>query len=161
MIDAVGENGYQATTVADVIKRAGVSRKTFYKHFADKQDGFLTTYDVVSAEGLRRVALAFHDAEGWPHRVEAAIGAMFESSVENPAAARLGFVEIAVAGEAGRERRERVMVEYERFIRDGLELAPGAGTIPEVILRAVVGGLERILQNRVRRGKHGDLINAR
>src|SRR3954462_5974198 len=46
MAAAVAEKGYAATTVADVIKRAGVSRKTFYEQFRDKEDCFLAAYDM-------------------------------------------------------------------------------------------------------------------
>ena len=45
MADAVAENGYAATTIADVVSRAGVSRKTFYEHFDGKQECFLALYD--------------------------------------------------------------------------------------------------------------------
>ena len=46
MAHVVAEKGYGAVSVADVIARAGVSRKTFYVHFRDKLDCFLAAYDV-------------------------------------------------------------------------------------------------------------------
>jgi AcrR family transcriptional regulator len=45
MADAVAEKGYANVAVADVIERAGVSRKTFYEQFENKQECFLTAYD--------------------------------------------------------------------------------------------------------------------
>ena len=56
MIDAIGEKGYAAITVSDVIKRAGVSRKAFYEHFANKEECFLATYDSIAAIGRRGVS---------------------------------------------------------------------------------------------------------
>src|SRR3712207_4871654 len=45
MADAVAEKGYAKASVADVIERAGVSRKTFYEHFANKEECFLAASD--------------------------------------------------------------------------------------------------------------------
>ncbi len=158
MIDAIAANGYQATTVADVIALAGLSRKTFYEHFANKQECLLATYDLVAEESMRRVELAYREAEGWPQRVEAAIRALFEAAVENPGALRLSVAEIAAAGPAGIERRERSMARYEHFIRDALQLAPGNGTVSDTVLKAVIGGLNRILYRRVLRGESAKLL---
>jgi AcrR family transcriptional regulator len=153
MIDAVAEKGYLETTVADVIRRAGLSRKTFYEHFANKQECFLATYDQISARAIRRVEQAYEQADGWPGRVEAAIGALFEAAIENPGAVRLVLLEINAVGPAGIERWERSIVHYERLIRGALKLAPGKGTFSDPVLRAVIGGLNRVLYRRVLRGR--------
>ena len=158
MIDAVGQNGYPATTVADVIVRAGVSRKTFYQHFANKQECFLTTYDLIAAEGLRRVARAYRAAEGRVARAQAAIGALFEGAIESPEALRLGMVEIGALGSVGIERREKSIVAYQRFVTDAGELAPGEGTLPDAAARAVVGGLNRLLYQLVSPGNRAELL---
>jgi len=158
MVEAIGQSGYRATTVADVVARAGVSRKTFYVHFANKRDCFLTTYDAVSARATRRLEKAYREAARWPERVEATIGALFGAAIENPAALRLATIEIAAAGPAGIERRERSIARYERFIRDAVEMAPGEGRISETTARAIVGGLYGILQRRGSSGGHSGLL---
>lgn len=158
MIAAIGENGYRATTVADVIARAGMSRKTFYKHFANKQECFLTTYDLISAEALRRIADAYRGAEGRAARAQAAIGALFEAAIENPEASRLAMVEIGALGSVGIERRERSVIAYQHFVVDAGELAPGEGTLPDAAARAVVGGLNRILYQLVSSGNREELL---
>jgi AcrR family transcriptional regulator len=158
MIEAIAENGYRATRVADVIARAGVSRKTFYEHFANKQDCLLVTYDLVAEEGMRRVERAYLETEGWPERVEAGIRALFEGSIENPGALRLGLVEIGAVGPAGIERRERSIDRYVTFMRAGLELAPGEGTISEMTLKAIIGGVNRVLYRRRLRGEDAQLL---
>lgn len=158
MIETIAENGYPATRVADVIAHAGISRKTFYEHFANKQACLLSTYDLVADEALRRVELAYHEAEGWPGRVEAAIRALFEAAVENPGALRLSLLEVAAVGPAGIERRERTVVRYENFIREALELAPGEGRLSPTALRAIVGGLSRVLYRRVLGSDRDELL---
>jgi AcrR family transcriptional regulator len=151
MIECVSKDGYGATRVADVIAQAGVSRKTFYEHFANKQDCLLATYDLISNEAMRHVEVAYREAQGWPGRVESAIGALFEAALANPGALRLSLIEIAAVGPAGIERRERSLERFENVIRDGLELAPGGGVVSDVTLKALVGGLSRVLYRRVAR----------
>jgi AcrR family transcriptional regulator len=150
MLEAIGEKGYVATTVSDVVGRAGVSRKAFYQHFANKEECFLATYDTIAKEARRRVARAFRDAEGRPDRLEVAIRAVFEAAMENPDAMRLAITEIIAVGPAGIERRERAIIEYAQLIREGLLTSPGssadaATALPDTTLRAMVGGLNRVL----------------
>lgn len=157
MIDCVGEGGYRSTRVADVIVRAGVSRKTFYEHFGNKEDCLLETYDLIAAEAMRRVEEAYREAKGWPARVETAIHALFDAAIANPGALRLSLIEIAAVGPAGIARRERSSTLYEAFIREALELAPGRGTVSDISLKAVVGGLNRVLYRRVARADAEEL----
>src|ERR1700730_792139 len=119
MIDAMGEKGYRATTISDIVGRAGVSRKTFYEHFANKQECLLATFDVIAADGRRRAIDAYREAEGegLQAAVEASLRALFEATIDNPGAARLNMVEIVAAGPAGVERRERAVEQYRGFVR--------------------------------------------
>jgi AcrR family transcriptional regulator len=158
MVDAVRENGYRQTTVALVTARAGLSRKTFYEHFSNKQECFLTTYDQVMTRAVRRMERAYQEADGWPERVEAAIRALFEAAIANPGAVRLVLLEINAVGAAGFERRERSIGHYERFIRDALNMAPGKGSFSAPVLKAAIGGLNRVLYRRVLRGERSELL---
>jgi AcrR family transcriptional regulator len=157
MIDAVAENGYRATRVADVIAHAGVSRKTFYEHFENKEQCLLVTCDLITAEAMRQVELAYRNAKGWPDRVEAAIRALFDAAIDNPGALRVSLLEIAAVGPAGIARREESIARFEDFIRDALELAPGKGVVSDVTLKAIVGGLNRVLYRRVLRADRDEL----
>ncbi len=157
MIDSVGEKGYRATTISDVVGRAGVSRKTFYEHFPNKQACLLATFDVIAPDGGRRAIEAYEAAAGPQEGVEAAIRALFEATIDNPGAARLNMVEIVAAGPAGIERRERAVDEYRNFVRGMLQQEPDDGTVPDAVVRAVVGGLNRILYSRVRHGQRAEL----
>jgi AcrR family transcriptional regulator len=158
MVEAIAKKGYGSTTVADLTARTGASRKTFYQHFANKRECFLSTYDQVSARAIRRMEEAYWEADGWPQRVEKAMAALFGAAVENPGAVRVSLVEINALGPEGIERRERSSAHYERFIREAVELAPGRGTVSDTVLRAVVGGLTRVLAQRVLRGEREKLL---
>jgi AcrR family transcriptional regulator len=159
MIDAVGEKGYRATTISDLVGRAGVSRKTFYEHFANKQECLLATFDVIALDGRRRAVEAYRNAEsdGLQAAVEASIRALFEATIDNPGAARLNMVEIVAAGPAGIERRERAVEQYRAFVRGMLQREPHDSSVPDAIVRAIVGGLSRILYSRVRHGRRAEL----
>jgi AcrR family transcriptional regulator len=162
MLEAVGENGYVATTVSEVVARAGVSRKAFYQHFANKEECFLATYDEIAREGRRRIARAFRDSEGHPDRMETAIRAVFEAATEHPDAMRLAMTEVTAVGPAGIERRERSIGEYGELIQASLKVAGTVGRaqanghvaeLPAMTLRALVGGLNKVLLNALAGGR--------
>jgi AcrR family transcriptional regulator len=158
MRESVGEKGYRATTISDVVGRAGVSRKTFYEHFANKQECLLATFDEIQVEARSRVTSAFEGSGDLHDRVEAAIRALFEATIDNPAAARLSMVEITAAGPAGIERRERATAEYGLFVRGILEEKPGGGAVPDTVVRGIVGGMNRVLYTCVQGGKRAELL---
>jgi AcrR family transcriptional regulator len=124
MLEAIGEKGYVATTVSEVVARAGVSRKAFYQHFTNKEECFLATYDAIAMEGRRRVLRALSESDGHPDRMETAIRTVFEAAMENPDALRLAITEITAVGPTGIERRERSMAEYAELIHAGLRSGP-------------------------------------
>jgi AcrR family transcriptional regulator len=153
MTAAVGEQGYAKTTVADVIAIAGVSRKAFYEHFANREECFLETYDTIVAEGIERVALAYRSASSRSAAITAGIEALFTRAIQNPQEVRIVLVEIGAVGPAGAERREQLLGAYEQLLRESVKLEPGPGTIPNPILRAIVGGITHVLYSWVRVGR--------
>jgi AcrR family transcriptional regulator len=158
MIEVVGENGYQGTTVARVIERAKVSRKTFYEHFANKRECLLDASDVILAEGLRRMQDAYREADSLAGRADAAIRAIFTAAIENPAALRLSVTEVTAAGPVGIERRWQSLLRFESFIQDALGPQAKQGAVFDAMLMAIVGGVSRVLYRRVRRGEHSTLL---
>jgi AcrR family transcriptional regulator len=153
MGELVGESGYADTTVANVLARAGVSRKAFYQHFANKQECFLAAYDAIVAEGRKEVTRAYIDAEDPSQSASLAIAKAFERAIKNPGAVRLVLVEAGIVGQAGIQRRERLMSEYEGLLRDMLSLPVGPGAIPNPVLRGIVGGLNGVLYSHARSGR--------
>lgn len=110
--EVVAEKGYASASIADVLRRAGVSRTTFYQLFADKLDCFLAASRMASevvaavmAEELTRL-----DAEASAttlERLDRLLGAYLQTLAENPALARVFLVEVYAAGpDAVRQRRE-------------------------------------------------------
>ena len=92
----------------------------------------------------------YASTEGWLEQLEAMIRALFAAIAERPDAARLICVEMGASGEAGVQRWAEGAARFERFITRGFEQAPGAGTIPDPVARAIVGALRKIIYSRVR-----------
>jgi AcrR family transcriptional regulator len=157
LTDVVAEKGYTATTIADVSARAGVSRKAFYEHFANKEACFLETYDEIVAAGMRRIARTYGDLDALTEGAQSGIGALFELAIENPNVLRLVMVEIGAAGPAGVARHERLLAGYEDLLRESLGLSPTSGTIPNPVLRATIGGLNKVLYTHVQSGEYEQL----
>ncbi len=150
MVQAVNERGVVATTISDLVARAGISRRTFYEHFENKEDCLLATYDAVVESEVQRLLGVYASTEGWLEQLEAMIRALFEAIADRPDAARLICVEMGASGAVGVERWADGAARFERFISRGFEQAPGTGTIPDPVARAIVGALRKIIYSRVR-----------
>lgn len=150
LAESVAERGYAGAAVADVIERAGISRKTFYEHFSNKEECFLAAYDA----GVAMVLDAIDHAVGAaPHpyaAAEAGMHAYVSTLREHPDLARAFFVEVFGAGPRALARRERVL---ERFA-DQLEgiYADAAAALPELpeqppryVFRAAVGAVDELV----------------
>jgi AcrR family transcriptional regulator len=150
MAELVGHDGYAATTVANVLAYAGVSRKAFYQHFANKRECFLAAYDAIAAEGRREVARAYEAAEDSAQAAQLAIAKLFERATQNPGGVRVVLIDAGVVGQAGIERRERLLSEYERVLLDMLRLPAVQDTVPNPVLRGIIGGLTGVLYAHLR-----------
>jgi AcrR family transcriptional regulator len=149
-IELIATQGYAATTISDLLVRAGVSRKAFYRNFTDKRECLLAAYDVIVAASIERIAgaAAGPRASAMAEDPRTGLEALFDHVIENPRFPRLVFVEIRAAGAEGLARREQLVGAYERLLQGGLELTPGRGTIPNPLARAYVGGLMKLLATR-------------
>jgi AcrR family transcriptional regulator len=152
-IQAVNERGFVATTISDLVARAGVSRRSFYEHFENKEECLLATYDALIARLTARIVEAYDPEDEWIDQIESIVRALFEASSDRPDAARLVCVEMGAAGPVGIERWARDAEQLTTFIMAVFEQAPGEGTVPRPIARAIVGALRTILYSRVRRDR--------
>lgn len=98
MTDVVAERGFAQATVADVLRRAGVSRETFYEQFADKEDCFLAALDGASVLLSAELAQADDASEVLEERLAAVLRAYLVAMAEQPAAARTFLIEVYGAG---------------------------------------------------------------
>jgi AcrR family transcriptional regulator len=164
MADAVAEHGYGATTVAHVVALAGVSRKTFYEHFADKEDCFLALYDAGIAYVLGRIADALGDetADDAP-RARVAVGMLAFLTVlaEEPAFSRAIILEVHAAGAQAIARRRDTLEVFAQRYEEVNALAraqdPSVPPLSHDIALAVVGAILELVAIRVADGESAQL----
>jgi AcrR family transcriptional regulator len=155
MMDAVAEltaeNGYEATKIADIVRRAAVARKTLYDNFDGKEDLFRSAVNAT----LMEMRVAIEEAcEGAGESPEAAIVAGLEALLdfvaEHPDAAKMCMLE-AISATPSSARL------YDAGVRDCVELlranAPDGAGLPATIEESLVGGVAWILQLKIRKGE--------
>ncbi|MDQ3725299.1 MAG: TetR/AcrR family transcriptional regulator [Actinomycetota bacterium] len=151
MLNAAADLGYLETNVQDVIDRAGVSRPTFYEHFANKEDCFLAAFDV-SAERLRKKldAAAQKGGDVWRDRVRFGLEALLRFATREPDTARTMVVEARAASAAAVRRRVELMDEFAKCLQvQARELLPEAESHTAVTASGIVGGVESLLYSRL------------
>jgi AcrR family transcriptional regulator len=151
MIASVNERGFVATTISDLVARAGVSRRSFYEHFENKEQCLLGTYDALIERLTVRIADRFEPDADWTQQIEAFVSELFEASSDRPDAARLVSVEMGAAGPVGIERWARDADRLAAFVSYIFKGAPGESKLPPPLARGIVGALRTILYSRVRR----------
>ena len=155
MAHAVATRVYGAATVADVIERAGVSRKTFYEHFRDKEDCFLAAYDLGAQVLLQALREAVEGVDGALERVRASVRAYLEILAAEPAFARTFVIEVGAAGPRALERRRQVLREFAALTRE-LTVSAGFGVgVPEQAYLAATGAVNEVVADCIAEG--GDL----
>lgn len=162
MLRTVASSGYLAATVEDVISRAGVSKRTFYENFDNKQDCLLAACDVVTEGWMREGTVAYQAALGNDGvevraRLRAAMQAVFEQVERDPIGARAIFVEALNCGSAGVERLERGLRGLEDQLSAAFQLPSEHVPIPPPMIKVIVGGVLELITHRLRQDRTGEL----
>lgn len=157
LLDAIGrvagEQGYETTTVADVVRAAGVSRTTFYEHFEGKEDCFLRAF----AAGMERLDAAVDEAvreasaEDWRAGLRAGIRAYLAHLGADAASARTYLLEIHHAGEAALAARTAALRRFADRYRASARAAGARPPHPDSLF-VLCAGTEQLCAERVRRG---------
>ena len=116
MVDAACELGYAHVTVADVIRRARVSRKTFYGLFDDRDDCMVAAFEAALAESRALALDAYARESTWCDAVRSALAALLATMDQKPELAELLLVEVFAAGDKVMQRRAEVLAELALVI---------------------------------------------
>lgn len=140
--ELIAKRGYAGVTVELIVKRARVSFKTFYKHYANKDEAFCDLFDVAFARTREQVDAAFGDGSlPWPERVGRAMRAFFEAIVAEPLIARACLVEAPTAGPVMLERYEQATQAFVPLLRAGREYNPEARELPATLEDTLAGSV--------------------
>jgi AcrR family transcriptional regulator len=157
MARTVARRGYSATPVAEVLKAAGVSRRTFYEQFADKEDCFLAAYQAIVALSTDRLVAGYHGGGSWEDGLACAYDALLRTLAAEPDFAHLGVVDVLAAGPRALARREATLRRFARFIDFTRERAEGTATPPPLVGQAIVGGIHELVYSQIVRGETAGL----
>ncbi|MET0310880.1 MAG: TetR/AcrR family transcriptional regulator [Burkholderiaceae bacterium] len=158
MAHAVAAKGYPDTTIADIVREASVSRRTFYEHFDSKSECLTALYEAASRNALKVLQGAVNPNLEWQKQVEAALSAYLGCLAQNPVLLRTLFVDILGLGATGLASRRRVNEEIADVILKLINSGEGSRQLKAPLSRAmamaIVGGinelvLEYIEQDRV------------
>ena len=159
MLRAASELGYRETNVQDVIERAGVSRPTFYEHFANKEACFLAAFDATDARLRDRVgAAADKGGENLRDRLRFGLETLLNFVSTEPEAARTLIVEARAASVDAVMRRDDMLDHFAACIDTQVrELLPNAPSYSPITATGIVGGVEALLYSRLNKGETDDL----
>ncbi len=152
------EKGLAAATVSDVVREAGVSKRTFYEHFSDKDACFLTLYRQASASALRTLRDSVQPERSWQAQLESALHAYFSHLASGPQLLRTLFVEIHHLGEAGAAVRREVMRTLADFMRETVNRdRDAAHALSDAMAMAAVGAITELVLDAIERGEQARL----
>jgi len=156
MARAVAERGYARVSVAHVIELAGVSRRTFYELFRDKEDCFLAAYRTGGELLLGDVVQAVVDLPAdtdWRTRVRVALESYTRALAAHPQFARTLVIDVLGAGPDAVAERRQVQRDFAARLGQLQQLAvseeAGMAPVPELFLRALVGGIAELVQQHI------------
>jgi len=148
-IAAVEANDYRTLTVADVISRAHVSRKTFYDVFDNVDGCFSAVFDETVEHARELVREAYASQPGWRAGMRAALSSLLVAMEQERGLARMCVVESMVAGSPVLERRAELLAQAAAAIDRGRELATRRYEPPPLTAEALAGGLATLLHTRL------------
>jgi AcrR family transcriptional regulator len=142
LIDAtfavVAEDGYKRMTARRVSGRAGVSNKTFYDLFTDREDCFLAAFDLAVDELAAVVLPAWESEREWATRIRAALVALLEFLDGEPALRLLVCVEALGAGPRVLERRGQVLAALQGAVDEGCSGVRAGRDLPPLTAEGIV-----------------------
>ena len=159
MLRAAAELGYREANVQEVIERAGVSRPTFYEHFSNKEDCFLTAFDVTAGRLRNRIATAVQKGgDSLRDRLRFGLETLLHFASTEPDAARTLVVEARAASPDAVQRRDELLEHFSACIDTQVrELLPDAPSYSPITAAGIVGGVEALLYSRLCKGELDDL----
>jgi AcrR family transcriptional regulator len=154
---AIAEKGYAAVTIADVVRHARVSKRTFYEHFADKEACFLAAYDMVADHIRASMRAAAESFEEWPQQVRAALATMLRFLASEPELARLCMVEPVAAGGEIAARHRASMQGFVEILKAGRPEHSGQRPLPQATEETLIGGIVSLIVREISAGRTEDL----
>lgn len=154
MVASVATRGYAATRVTDLIELSGVSRRSFYDLFPDKESCFQAVVRELAAKSMSITEALEGDGN---ERARRRFQALSDVVVAQPAAARLCLIEAYAAGPEAMAPLEEARVRLERLLQAGAAESPQRAAMPPEMISALLGAALEVIRTRLRRGREAEL----
>lgn len=152
MADVCAERAFANVTVAHIVKRSGVSRRTFYEIFEDRDDCFLAAFDDALARACGYVLPAYRTPGAWRERIRGALEALLEFLDHDPSRARVLIAEALTAGPAALQRRQQVLARIIAAVDEGRSEVRKAAGLSQLTAEGVVGAVLSVIHTRMLEG---------
>ena len=156
----ISERGYGEMSVARVAAGAGVSRRTFYDLFEDREDCFLAVFDEAVAGARELVLEGYRGAEGWEAQVRAGLFALLLFLDREPGIRRLLVVDALRTGPRVQERRAEIIEALSAALHEtGTRARRGRRELPELLGEGVTGAVLGVIHTRLLSKRPGPMVS--
>lgn len=159
MSASIAEQGYRDTTVADIVRLARTSRRSFYEHFPDREACFLALFEEANDQLMEQMAAAVRPGESLEQQVDAALGAYLSGIATQPELYRSFVRELPALGRVGAERQLAVIERFAELlvalVESGRREQPelGARALDPDMAVIIVGGLRELMVISLQQGR--------
>jgi AcrR family transcriptional regulator len=155
--DVVSKRGYQASPVELIAERAGMTKKTFYGYFPNREEALLACLDAAAEEARRRIVAATAEEDEWAGEIRAGLAAFLEYVAAEPALARTCLVETMGAGTRALDRYEAALRTFTPLLRGGRSQQATPTPLPDILEDTLIGGIVWMVHQRLLRGEAAEV----
>jgi AcrR family transcriptional regulator len=160
MAELVAEQGYERTTIEQVIVHADVEQGAFALYFDSKEDCLLAAYDTAAEQAFSTAAEAFMSTPGtWAEAIHTALAALLDYSAQTPTFGRLAHEALLHGGERAVAARDRALDLFMEFLEPGYAIA-GEPDAPRTPSHMIAGAVYELLHRHVVDDRLEELPNA-
>jgi AcrR family transcriptional regulator len=153
---SIAEDGYAKTTIADIVRRARTSRRTFYEHFSGKDECFMALLAEANAEQVESIAAAVDPTAPWEQQARQAIEAWIAAAESRPDLTLSWIRDGPSLGAAGRELTRQSMEHFVDMVTGLVDSAQfrsaGIGPVSRQRIIMLLGGLRELTAITVENG---------
>jgi AcrR family transcriptional regulator len=162
LLECVNDKGYAATTIADVVASARVSRNAFYEFFSDKEACFLEACDEMTTD-LLDALYAFTEEPRWTDALRKGMRVYLQWWVSQPNFAVAYLVELPAAGRRALEHRDRVhglfAAMFDLLAARARSEESDLPQLPRLATRILTSGITDLVEQEIREGREAELMS--
>jgi AcrR family transcriptional regulator len=166
MVASLAEKGYADTTLKDLARISGVSSRSFYGVFADKQECFIAALQAMAEMAIGYAAevgaqpaaeQGSAGGEDWERAAREGFDSLALIAAAQPAAARMALIESYAAGPQALALIEGAMSGFEYLAKQTLDASPERAGMPDELIAGHIGAVREVVSTRLRQGKEAEL----